>query len=138
MAWPVLNCDILRSVSRNIPNWWFYPLNTSQISLLTSSHLGSILPTKKFSEFWKFPWIFKMCSYKNILRKIFRNLSSQQHQNIFYEKIGGFKIFRFLLKNFSELRFLLTGQPQITCSNRSNDPNTGQIQWCSFQMDLEK
>ena len=31
-------------------------------------------------------WLSKVCSYQNILRKIFRNLSSQQHQNILSEK----------------------------------------------------
>ena len=78
----------------------------------------------KFSEFWKFRQIFKMCSYQNFLRKIFRNISSQQHQNIlsekilrFSEKIGLFKINRFLSENLSGLRFLLIGLSQVLTSS---------------------
>ena len=63
-----------------------------------------VLSTKKFSDFWQIPQIFKLCSYQNSRRKISRNLSSQLHQNIlsenfsdFSEKIGGFKILRFLV-----------------------------------------
>ena len=44
----------------------------------------------KFSYFWKFPQIFKMCFYQNILRKIFKNLSSQLHQNISSENLSDF------------------------------------------------
>ena len=51
--------------------------------------LGSILSTKKiiriltkFLNFWEFPQIFNLCYFQNILRKIFRNLSCQLHQNV--------------------------------------------------------
>ena len=62
----------------------------------------------KFSDFWKFPQIFKMCSYQNILRKISRNLSIQLRQNIlsgniwFSEKLWGSK-FSFLLIGLSRI-----------------------------------
>ena len=56
------------------PKAWLNPMNKKILRILT-----------KFSEFWKFLQISKMCSYQNILSKIFRNLSSQLHQNILSE-----------------------------------------------------
>ena len=76
----------------------------------------SILSTKKFSEFWNFPQIFKLCSYQNVPRKNFQKFAQPATPKYFVwkflrfsAKIGGFKILRFLSKNFSELWFLLIG-----------------------------
>ena len=44
----------------------------------------------KFSDFRKFPQIFKLCLYQNNLRKISRNLSSQLHQNILSGNLSDF------------------------------------------------
>ena len=97
----------------NCPYRMFYNSNIPGLNVINKKILRILT---KFSELWKFSQIFKMFSYQNILRKIFRNLSSQLQQNIlsenffrFSEKIGGLKIFRFLSENLSELRFLLIG-----------------------------
>ena len=51
---------------------------------------NSLKILSKFSDFWKFLQIFKLCSYQNILREIFRNLFRQLNQNIFSGNFSDF------------------------------------------------
>ena len=65
------------------PKPWLNPINKKN-----SQNSDKILRTRKFLQ------ISKMCSYQNILRKVFRNLSSQLNQNIRSE------IFQIFWKNW--------------------------------------
>ena len=82
-VWKVLS-EILKVIKASpndqaflkIPYW-----SISGINLINKKIIRILI---KFSDF---PQIFKLCSYQNIRRKIFRNLSSQLHQ-IFCQEIS--------------------------------------------------
>ena len=100
---------------KNFPTIW--PLNTPDLWNSTRSGSSELNPINKkilgiltkFSDFWKFPQIFNMCSYQKILRKISRNLSSQLHQNILSENFSDFlKKWRVQISQIFVRKFLRT------------------------------
>ena len=87
----------------------------TQIQLMESSGLNPINKKilriwTKFSDFWKFPQISKLCSYQNILRTISWNLSSQVHKNILSENFSAFlkKLVGFKNSQIFVIKFLRT------------------------------
>ena len=85
-------------------------------------HQGSILSTKKLSEFWPNSQIsknfhrFSNCVPIKIFGEKFSEICPASCTKFFvkkflrfFEKIGGFEILRFLSENLSELRFLFIG-----------------------------